>query len=285
MALSQAKAHEQLGVDIPFPTNLIALGERFAEESAWSYMLARLPDMRRLSVLIPGCYMAGEDIQFWTRQGVQRVEGIDVYALNDHWAKLIPKLRAQWSTPVFFRQGSIENIPFADDEFDVIASAAVLEHVRNLPAMAAETARVLKPGGFALHSFGPLYYCFGADHCIGAYGLEAGYDHILLAEEDYRRKISDRPFFERATKNPDLGFWAVNGQFSFAVGSEYIEVFRKHFDIEYVVAMISTPGLEYRKRFPDKWAKLLNAGVGEADLLLKGLSVVLRKPARTKGMA
>ena len=40
-----------------------------------------------------------------------------------------------------------EALPFKDDSFDAVISIAVLEHVRNPPACAAEIARVLKPGG------------------------------------------------------------------------------------------------------------------------------------------
>ena len=38
-------------------------------------------------------------------------------------------------------------LPFDDRSFDVVCSNAVLEHVDDLPAFAAETARVLRPGG------------------------------------------------------------------------------------------------------------------------------------------
>lgn len=42
-------------------------------------------------------------------------------------------------------------LPFADAAFDVVFSSNVLEHVRELAPLHAETRRVLRPGGFALH--------------------------------------------------------------------------------------------------------------------------------------
>lgn len=57
-----------------------------------------------------------------------------------------------------FRQGiirAIENgrIPFDDNEFDVVISDQVLEHVEDLPGAVRELARVLKPGGEMFHCF------------------------------------------------------------------------------------------------------------------------------------
>jgi SAM-dependent methyltransferase len=43
--------------------------------------------------------------------------------------------------------------PFDDEEFDVVMSNQVLEHVDDLRKFCAENARVLKPGGFAVHVF------------------------------------------------------------------------------------------------------------------------------------
>lgn len=43
------------------------------------------------------------------------------------------------------------SIPFADNEFDVVFSSSVLEHVTDLPTLQNEIHRVLKPDGIAVH--------------------------------------------------------------------------------------------------------------------------------------
>lgn len=43
------------------------------------------------------------------------------------------------------------HLPLADESIDVAFSSNVLEHVRDLPALLAETRRVLKPGGIGVH--------------------------------------------------------------------------------------------------------------------------------------
>lgn len=278
LAVQSALARRKMGFDLPFAADAIGIGERFVDEAGLSYLLGRLPRLSDINVLVPGCYMGGEDVQSWLRRGVRRLDGIDVYALNQHWQTILPALRQRWNSELSFRRGSIEEIPFEDERFDLVTSTAVLEHVRNIDAMVDETARVLKPGGFSFHSFGPLYYSLGADHCIAAYGLEAGYDHLLLDDAEYQHRISDRDFFEKKAQNPDLSFWAVNEQFSFATAQEYIALFKRRFELEYIAVKISSEGLEYRARFPEKWNELREAGLSEADLLVKGLVIVARKP-------
>lgn len=44
-----------------------------------------------------------------------------------------------------------EKIPVADESFDVVFSSNVLEHVISINAVLAETRRILKPGGLAIH--------------------------------------------------------------------------------------------------------------------------------------
>ena len=50
-----------------------------------------------------------------------------------------------------YRVGVGENIPFADESFEIVYSSDVLEHVNGLEKVIAEIARVLKPGGVFLY--------------------------------------------------------------------------------------------------------------------------------------
>lgn len=53
--------------------------------------------------------------------------------------------------------------PFEDEQFDVVVSNQVCEHVVDLENFCAENARVLKPGGFAVHAF-PLKHMWIEPH-------------------------------------------------------------------------------------------------------------------------
>jgi SAM-dependent methyltransferase len=268
---SKSLLHES----IPFNCSAVFVGERFSNEYSYLRLKKLLPSSIE-RVLIPGCYLGGADVQRWLRYGVKHLDGCDVYSLSTRWKEIVPKLHQEYTATVDFRQASIEDLPYEDERFDLVSTMAVLEHVRNLRAMAKETSRVLKPRGLAWHGFGPTYYTFSGDHCVSAFGLEQGYDHVLLTEDDYQQRINDQGFFDKQP-DPNLPFWARNNQFSFARSTEYLEIFSEFFEIEDIVLKLSEEGLEFRRAFPQKWNKLLSCGIKEFDLLAKSLMVILRK--------
>lgn len=265
-----------LGLRLSFPYHLISHGERFANDASRAVLLQLIRGEEIERVLIPGCYLAAEDVQFWLRRGVRRLDGIDVYGLNKRWHQIMPQLRDHYRSEVSFRQASIEELPFPDHSFDLITTSEVLEHVRNLRATVSETARVLRPGGWAWHSFGPLYYTFGGDHCIAAYGATSGYDHLLLDEPTYQARIANQPLFD-TLPDPNAPFWARQQQFSFAAATDYLALFNEYFDSRHVLVKISPEGLSFRQTCGINWQRLIEAGLTEEDLLVKSLIVVLQK--------
>ena len=272
----QARIQRSMPLPLDIPFDFLCIEDRFGTDVSLARLLSRTRREHIGRVLVPGCYVGGDDVQFWLRRGVKELEGVDVYSLQERWDQITPRLASHFGARVHFQQASIEALPFPDDSFDLVCTSAVLEHVRNLRAMVEETARVLRPGGWAWHCFGPLYYAFGADHCIAAYGDAAGYDHLLLPEHEYQQRIRNQPFFDQHP-DPNLPFWALNDQFSFATAREYLGEFERCFHFDQVVVKMTQKGLSYRRQFPGKWAELLNAGVAENDLLIKSMAVVLRK--------
>jgi SAM-dependent methyltransferase len=49
-------------------------------------------------------------------------------------------------------------LPFDDETFDLVVSTSVLEHAANKPQCFEEIARVLRPGGNAMHLYPPKWY-------------------------------------------------------------------------------------------------------------------------------
>jgi SAM-dependent methyltransferase len=68
--------------------------------------------------------------------------------------------------------------PYAADSFDVVVSNQVLEHVRDHDRLFAETRRVLKDGGYAVHLF-PLKHYVWEGHLLLPFVHRIGYFDLL----------------------------------------------------------------------------------------------------------
>ena len=97
-------------------------------------------------------YCAGKDVL-----DIASGEGYGANLLAENAAKvtgvdidpdLIRKASAKYPRPnLSFIQGSIENIPFPDDSFDIVTCYETLEHVADHEKVSRELNRVVKPGG------------------------------------------------------------------------------------------------------------------------------------------
>ncbi len=272
----QASICEQLRCEIPFRYDLLCLGQRFGNEASLREFLRLTGSTCRKKVLVVGCGYGDGDVQFWLQRRVKKLVGIDICNFGLRWQTILKDLRNRYDCEIEFRQATVECIPFESESFDLISSAAVLEHVQNLDLAVREMARVLAPQGWAWHRFGPLYFCHGGDHCMPAYGNDRGYDHLLMDEDKYQTLIHNQTFFD-TTDDRDQSYWAKVNQFSFLFADDYIDIFSKYFHVEHVLVKISPSAIAFRDTCPDRWRSLLHLGIRESSLLVQSLAVVLRK--------
>ncbi len=119
------------------------------------------------SLLDVGCGEAVLTHKWAQRLGDRRVVGID---LDD------PLLHAEWegrqAPNLSYRVMKAENLPFADDEFDVATAIEVLEHVPDPAHTVAEMARVA--GGHLLVSVPREPLWRGLNMARGAYLKDLG---------------------------------------------------------------------------------------------------------------
>jgi len=105
---------------------------------------ARFQSARGLKVLEIGVGM-GADYLEWLKAGAQAT-GVDLSATSIERARKRCELAGYQPD---LRVADAEQLPFADNSFDVVYSYGVMHHSPNTPQCVREAWRVLKPGGQA----------------------------------------------------------------------------------------------------------------------------------------
>jgi ubiquinone/menaquinone biosynthesis C-methylase UbiE len=129
--------------------------------------LCKFKAFRGKSLLEIGCGLGTDLLQF-ARNGAL-VTGVD---LTEESVALAQKRFELYGVQGTFRTADAENLPFADNSFDVVYSFGVLHHTPNTQKAIDEVYRVLKPGGdivimlYHKHSLHvwlgvPLYFLYG----------------------------------------------------------------------------------------------------------------------------
>jgi len=257
----------------------IGVGHRFQYEFMKNNLHTTVSANNKLRVLLPGAQFNSKECRDWLScNRASSVHLLDIFDWNEGFENASEILTKWYGTDSEFNHGALDQLPFNSEIFDVIETRAVLEHVGNMKASVKEMARVLRTDGIAFHSFGPLYFSYGGDHTISSYGSAFGFDHLLLDDKEYQLRIHDDSFYDRLEKEiADSRFWAINGIFSYLKVNEYLDIFKSYFDILYCLVSVSTEALLFKISYPEKWEQLKCAGLGEHDLLINGIQVILKK--------
>jgi len=228
------------------------------------------------SALVQGCGQGYGLPEFLLRLGVKNIHACDPIDLKHVWDNVNEKYFIKYSKYINFKQASVENLGYENNSFDFIFSEAVYEHIDSLDLAVSESYRVLRSGGYLCHGIGPLYFTFGGDHCSGTISNLDGYGHLLLPDNEYRSIVDNDLMFKYAD-DPFCNFWAKRSIFSFATTLEYLEKFSVKFKRIFVLAVVSSDAIAFRRRYPDKWLELQNNGFSDEDLLIKSIYTCFQK--------
>mgnify|MGYP003578524679 CR=1 FL=1 len=138
------------------------------------------------TILDAGCG-TGRNLLYFFNNGCQ-VYGVDE---NPEAVAQVQQLAAKYyqsSQAENFKLTTVEDMPFADEQFDLVISSAVLHFAQNLQhfeAMVSEMWRVLKPGGYL---FCRLASDIGIESSLrfignGRYILPDGSERFLVNQE------------------------------------------------------------------------------------------------------
>jgi ubiquinone/menaquinone biosynthesis C-methylase UbiE len=154
-------------------------------QTAIAHLLTIAPDIAPARILDMGCGIGTSTVPAAKAFPEAEVHGIDVGASMLRYAHA----RAEsLGARVHFSQQSAEKTNFPDGHFDVVFSCVVL-HETSPEAMAnilAESRRLLKPGGYAIHLEVPLIHNFGDVWQELSSELEAEYNN----EPNWRGALS-----------------------------------------------------------------------------------------------
>jgi len=222
----------------------------------------------------------GWDVVSWARLRPRQIIATDMFPFEDSWGEIARYCHDRYGVPVEFRAAPIEAVPFLEDNsVDLIASDAVYEHCRDLPAVMRESQRVLKPGGFIYAAYGPLYFCAGGDHFSGRGGLETCFHHLRLDPKAYREYLEahqeEIEDFQGGKRYIDLDL------FSYLTTSGYLEIYQDaRFTLKELLLEISPEALRYQKLFPDEFEAIVHQQQHRCrrdDLLIKANFIILQK--------
>lgn len=242
---------------------------------------ARHVTLSGATILVQGTG-TGWDAYAWAEMKPHRVIATDLYVFEESWEQIAAECRDRFGVTVKFRQAALEDHGFLESgSVDLCASAAVLEHCRDLDSVLAESIRLLRPGGSFYAAYGPLWYGPGGDHFSGRGGLESIYNHLALDKGAYdayvKAHLQPCEDFQSGARYIELDL------FSRLTTRGYLAAFEEAgFIRDGLVVELSADAFSYRKRFPDHWRMLLARLCGqcdEDDLIIKANLVRLLKPS------
>lgn len=236
----------------------VFLSGRGNEPEAHLRRTRRLHPVRDADVLVLGVGY-GEELGLWLQERPHSLTAVDLLA------------RARWHEhpDVAFARMDVRRLGFADASFDIVASTALLEHVDGVEAAVREMARVVRPGGLVFANFGPLFYTYGGAHYLG------DFEHLTMTEGEFVRYLERRGIpYER----DEALFYLRHGMFSGWTYRQYLECFRRYFEMHHVILHVSPRALAFRKRHPEAW-RALTARFAEEDLLTFAATVWMRPKA------
>lgn len=105
----------------------------------------KIPDLKNLILLDQGCG-GGRYTTAWKLLGVNKAVGIDFSDIGLSDAK--SRVELAGINNIEFVKGSVLNMPFEDEIFDIVYSNGVLHHTEDWRKGIKEQMRVMKPGGF-----------------------------------------------------------------------------------------------------------------------------------------
>lgn len=261
----------------PFKVDVWLWGQRGNSYTFHRKRVNELLPIKGKKIFIAGCG-TGRDVISWMKYCPKQVTGVDFFNYGKAWSTVNHFLQKKYpNTATLFQQGDLKNLStFNNEEFDIVGSDAVFEHLQDPAAVCKEWYRILKPGGILYATFGPLWFGWHGDHFSGWDAIQSGFNHILLSPLDYKKYLGQKPYVKHS--EDDGRTWIENNLFSYLKPKEYLDVLAEaNFKQLHVGAIIEPNALMCLKTYPTLRAELINKH-SPIDLMISGMTIIFQKP-------
>lgn len=219
-AVKQLRTHpenEQSLLDNYFDADIIRSAERFYQSEEFTALKAFIPSHAKTLLDIG----AGRGIASFAfaKSGLQ-VSALEPDPSNDVGSGAIKLLAKHFQLPITITESFGEQLPYADNSFDMVYARQVLHHANDLTQFCKEAARVLKPGGVFIatreHVLSkesdldtflanhPLHKHYGGEHAftLKQYldAIKSGGLHLTKVLHPYASVINYAPLSEKELK-------------------------------------------------------------------------------------
>lgn len=264
------------GRGLTFEVDRWLWGQRGNDYPAHRRRVNRMIPLHGKKMLIAGCGL-GYDVPSWIGYRLDEIVGVDYFNYERAWRMIAQEWGKRFpDVGLTFRQEPLEDLSvFKDESFDLVASDAVFEHLRNPEVVLREFHRILKPGGVIYATYGALWYCWKGDHISGFDALENGYNHLLLDANSYQNYVAGLGRYQHTPH--DGRTWVNNQMFSYFRASDYIDVLNKvGFGRRYTSVILDPRAVRCLTSYPGLLNKLLKK-FDYLDLIITGMTIIYAK--------
>ena len=250
----------------------ILLGHRGSDYRALRKRVNKFYSIKGKDILIIGCG-TGRDIESWLKFKPNSITAVDLFNYERAWGEVKERFSNDYKhIDIEFLQLDVEKQDLPK-KFDIIASDAVFEHLRNFDFCIQNLTKALKCNGIVYATYGPLWHCWGGDHIGGE--IKDGYNHLLLPNHQYKEYLKNLGEFEH--DEGDGRTWIYNDLFSYLHPKQYLIILEKHnLKKEYLSFLLEKRSLEFKRQEPEKFSQL-EKKYSEESLIVTGMTIVFRR--------
>ncbi len=241
--------------------------------------------LEKKALLDVGSSVHGHSLESAIEHGVSLYEGINL-GISSTWQSSQIEFTHPQGKVGRLQQMNAEKLNYPDATFDCLLSISTFEHFAKPDVVLAEMYRVLKPGGFALINFEPVWSSSYGCH-LHQYGELSQrippWSHLYLSEQQMYHVLSRQPWPHNAPISIEQAIrWIYHENDINRIGLPELKryFFESPFEIEQVIPL---PDRQELSGIANYLAPILS--YSEEDLMTRGLTITMWKNKKNASLS